>query len=78
MSYVFRWSEASSTLDAFERDLCDSSSSQRRDERDLCGPHLLSAFDPDGDTVRRGRNNLTDDQLETEDGSGAVSIVQAV
>ena len=42
------------------------------------GPRLLSTFDPDGDTFRYVRDNLTDVQLEATDGSGALMIVKTI
>ena len=46
------------------------------EERDFCGPRLLSTFDPKGDTFRNVRDNLTDAQLEAADGSGVHMIVK--
>ena len=34
--------------------------------------------DPEGDTFRYIRDNLTDDQLEADDGSGALLIVKTI
>ena len=39
-------------------------SSTKREERYLCGPRILATFDPEGDTFRYVRDNLTDIQLE--------------
>ena len=50
-------------------------SSTKEEERYLCGPRLLATFDPDGDTFRYVRDNLTDVQLEAADGSRALMIV---
>ena len=44
----------------------------------MCGPRLLSTFDPEGDTFRYVRDNLTDVQLEAADGSGALMIVKTI
>ena len=44
----------------------------------LCGPPVLSTFDPEGDTFRYVRDNLTDAQLEASDGSGALMIVKTI
>ena len=41
-------------------------------------PRLLSTFDPEGDTFRYVRDNLTDVQLEAADGSGALMIVKTI
>ena len=53
-------------------------SSAKKEERYLCGPRLLSTFDPEGDTFRHVRDNLTDVQLEAADGSGALMIVKTI
>ena len=53
-------------------------SSTKQEERYLCGPRLLSTFDPEGDAFRYFRDNLTDVQLETADGSGALMIVKTI
>ena len=42
------------------------------------GPRLLSTFDPEGNSFRYVRDNLTDVQLEAADGSGAVMIVKTI
>ena len=44
----------------------------------MCGPRLLSTFDPEGDTFRYVRDNLTDVQLEAADGSSALMIVKTI
>ena len=44
----------------------------------MCGPRLLSTFDPEGDTFRYVRDNLTDVQLEAADGSCALMIVKTI
>ena len=44
----------------------------------MCGPRLLSTFDPEGDTFRYVRDSLTDVQLEAADGSGALMIVKTI
>ena len=53
-------------------------SSTKKKGRYLCGPVLLSTFDPEGDTFRHVRDNLTDVQLEAADGSGALMIVKTI
>ena len=53
-------------------------SSTKEKERYLCGPPLLSTFDPEGDTFRYVRDILTDVQLEAADGSGALMIVKTI
>ena len=53
-------------------------SSTKKEERHLCGPRLLSTFDPEGDTFRYVRDNLTDAQLEAADGSSALMIVKTI
>ena len=53
-------------------------SSTKKEERYLCGPRLLSTFDPEGDTFRYVRDNLTDVELEAADGSGALMIVRTI
>ena len=49
-----------------------------KEERYLCGPRLLSAFDLERDTFGYVRESLTDIQLEAADGSSAVMIVKAL
>ena len=44
----------------------------------MCGPRLLSTFDPEGDTFRPVRDNLSDVQLAAADGSGALMIVKTI
>ena len=53
-------------------------SSAKEEKRYLCGPRLLSTFDPEGDTFRYVRDHLTDVQLEAADGSGALMIVKTI
>ena len=53
-------------------------SSTKKEERYLCGPRLLLAFDPEGDTFPQVRDNRTDVQLEATDGSGAQTTVITV
>ena len=53
-------------------------SSTKKEETYLCGPRLLSTFDLEGDTFRYVRDNLTNDQLEADDGSGALMIVKTI
>ena len=49
-----------------------------KEVRYLCGPRLLSTFDPEGDTCRCVRDNLTDVLLEAAEGSGALMIVKTI
>ena len=44
----------------------------------MCAPRLLSTFDPERDSFRYVRDNLTDVQLEAADGSGALMIVKTI
>ena len=53
-------------------------SSTKKEESYLRGPRLLSTFDPEGDTLRCVRDNLTYVQLEAADGSGALMIVKTI
>ena len=55
------------TLESFEQRVKLFVSSTKKEEKYLCGPRLLSTFDPEGDTFRRVRDNLTDVQLEAAD-----------
>ena len=66
-SFIPRWNEEAATLEA---------SSTKKEERNLCGPRLHPTFDPEGDTSRYVRDNLTDLQLEAADGSDAQMIVK--
>ena len=74
-SFILRWNEEA-TLESFEQRVKLFVPSTK-EERYLCGPRLLSTFDPEGDTFRYVRDNLTDAQLEAADGSGALMIVGA-
>ena len=47
-------------------------------ERYLCNPRLLSTFDPERDTFRYVRDNLTDIQLDAADEPGALMIVKTI
>ena len=44
----------------------------------MCGPRLLSTFDPEGDTYRYVRDNLTDVHLEAVGRSSALMIVKTM
>ena len=79
-SYCFipRWNEDAATLESFEQRVTLFVSSPEEEERYLCSPRLLSTFDPEGDTFRYVRDNLTDVQLEAVDGSGALLIVKTI
>ena len=52
--------------------------STKKDEKCLCGPRLLSRFQPESDAFRIVREQLTDEQLTAEDGSGGQAIVLAL
>ena len=77
-SFNPRWNEDAATLESFDQRVKLFVSSTKKDERYLCGPRLLSTFDPEGDTLRYVRDNLTNDQLEADDGSGALLIVKTI
>ena len=77
-SFTSRWNEEAATLEAFEQRVKLFVSSMKKEERYLCGPRLLATFDPEGDTFQYVRDNLTDVQLETADGSGALMIVKTI
>ena len=62
-SFVPRWNEEAATLEPFDQRVKMFVSSTKKEERYLCGPRLLSTFDPEGDTLRHVRDNLTDEQL---------------
>ena len=68
MKKLQRWTHLSSES--------NSSCLQRRRKRYLCGTRLLSTFDPERDTFRYVRDNLTDLQCEAVDGSSAQMIVK--
>ena len=73
-----RWNEEAATLESFDQRVKLFVSSTNKEERYLCGPRLLATFDPEGDTFRYVRDNLTDGQLEAADGSSALMIVKTI
>ena len=75
-SFIPRWNEETATLESFDQRVKLFESSTKKEKRYLCGPRVPSAFDPEGDTIRCVRDNLTDVQLEAADGSGALMIVK--
>ena len=77
-SFFPRWNEEAVTLEPFDQRVKLFASSTKKEETYLCGPRLLSTFDPEGDTFRYVRDNLTDVQLETADGSSALLIVKTI
>ena len=62
-SFITRWNEEAATLESFDQRV-KIFVSFTKEERYLCSPRLLSTFDPEGDTFRYVRDNLTDVQLE--------------
>ena len=64
-SFISRCNEEAATLESFEQRVKLFVSSTKEEERYLCGPRLLSTFDPEGDSFRCVRDNLTDMQLES-------------
>ena len=78
MSYVPLWNEESATLDAYEERVKLFISSTKKTERYLCGPRLLSRFDPESDTFKHVRANISNEQLEKEDGEGALLVVKII
>ena len=77
-SFIPRWNEEAGTLESIDQRVKLFVSSTKKEERYLCGPRLLSTFDPEGDTFRYVRDNLTDAQLEAADGSSALMIVKTI
>ena len=77
-SFSPRWNEEAATLEAFEQRAKLFVSSTKQEEKYLRRPRLLSTFDPEGDTFRYVRDNLTDLQLETADGLGAQMLVKTI
>ena len=67
-SFLPRWNEEAATLESFDQRVKLFVSSTKKEERYLCGPRLLSTFDPEGDTFRYGR----------ADGSGVLMIVKTI
>ena len=49
-SSIPRWNEKAATLESFDQRVKLFVSSTKKEERYLCGPRLLSTFDPEGDT----------------------------
>ena len=78
ITFIPRWNEEAATLGSFEQRVKLFVSPTEEKERYLCGPRLLSTFDPEGDTFRYVRDNLTDIQLEAADGPGALMIVKTI
>ena len=72
-SFVPRRNEEAATLESCDQRVKLFVSSTKKEKRCLCRPRLLSAFDPEGDTFRHVRDNLTDVQLE-----GALIIVKTI
>ena len=77
-SFIPCWKEEAATLEAFEQRVKLFVSSTKKEERYLCGPRLLSTFDPEGDTFRYVRDNLTDLHVEAAGRSGAQMIVKTI
>ena len=77
-SFIPRWNEEAAPLESFDQRVKLFVSPTKKEERYLCGPRLLSTFDPEGGTFRYVRDNLTDVQLEAADGSGAQMIVKNI
>ena len=67
-SFIPSWSEEAASLESFEQRVKLFMSSTKEEEGYLCGPRVLSTFDPEGDTFRYVRDNLLDIQLEVGDG----------
>ena len=51
-SFIPRWNEEPATLESFDLRVNLFVSSTKKEERYLCGPRLLSTFDPEGDPFR--------------------------
>ena len=66
------------TLEACEQRVKLFVFSTKKEERYMCGPRLLSTVDPERETFRHVRDNLTDLQLEAADGSNAQIIVKTM
>ena len=77
-SFIPRWNEDAASLESFDQRVKLFVSSTKKEERYLYGPRLLATFDPEEDTFRYVRDNLTDVQLEAADGSGALMIVRTI
>ena len=77
-SFIPRWNEEAATLEPLDQRVKLFVSFTKKEERYLCGPRLLATFDPEADTFRYVRDNLTDVQLEAADGSGALMIVKTI
>ena len=76
-SFIPRWNEEAVTLEPLNQRVKLFVSSTKEEERYLCGPRLLSTFDPE-DTFRSVRDSQTDVQLEAADGSGALIMVKTI
>ena len=77
-SFIPRWNEEAAALESFDQRVKLFVSSTKEEEGCLCGPRIVSTFDPEGDTFRYVRDNLTDAQLEAADGTGALMIVKTI
>ena len=75
---VPHWDGHTATLDAYEERVKLFVMSTKRDEKCLCGPQLLARFQPGTDAFRIVGEQLTDEQLTAEDGSGGKAIVSAL
>ena len=75
-SFIPRWNEEAATMESFDQRVKFFTSSTKEEKRYVCGPRLLSTFDPEGDSFRCVRDNLINVQLEEADGSGALMIVK--
>ena len=77
-SFIPRWNEEPATLESIEQRVKLFVSSTKRRERYLCGPRLLTTFDPEEDTFGYARDILIDVKLEAADGSSALMIVKTI
>ena len=75
-SFIPRWNEEAATPESFDQRVKLFVYSTKKEERYLCGPRLLSTFDPEEDTFRYVRDNLTAVQLEAADGCTSLSCSQ--
>ena len=62
-SFIPRWNEEAATLESFDQRVTLFVSSTKNEERFLCGPRLLSTFDPEGDAFRYVRDKQLMDQV---------------
>ena len=62
-SSIQRWNEEAATLESFDQRVKLFVSSTKKEERYLCGPRLLSTFDPEGGhiSIRRCLDDCQDD-----------------